>query len=93
MSKCWFAGVTFTVYAALVALQALRAVLSTKASSYTQLLSHSLALAPPTPFAHISLTSARLILYLLSLDSTVVCVTCLDGVDGKGISVKQNGIE
>jgi len=33
----------------------------------------------------------RLILYLLSLDSTVVWVTCLDGVDGKGISA--NGIE
>lgn len=33
----------------------------------------------------------RLIPYLLSLDSTVVWVTCLDGVDGKGISA--NGIE
>lgn len=43
---------------------------------------------PPPQFPH---TLFRLILYLLSLDSTVVWVTCLDGVDGKGISA--NGIE
>jgi len=42
----------------------------------------------PPQFPH---TLFRLILYLLSLDSTVVWVTCLDGVDGKGISA--NGIE